>query len=301
MQATLVFMAAGFGSRFGGIKQIQPIGPNGEVLMDYAAHDAIAAGFDRIIFIIRRDIEKDFRDCVGKRIEKKCAVEYAFQNITDLPQGYSVPEGRIKPWGTGHALLACRKMISGPFCPLNADDFYGRQAFGDIYRYITSPERNPEKLDLCMSGFILENTLSESGSVTRGVCESDADGHLLKIHETRGIFRRGSTVLADGEHGPVMLNGSSPVSMNIWGMPASFIDYLEEGFPKFLDTVPKGNITAEYLLPDIVGDMVRRGEGSVRVLPTRDKWFGMTYRQDIDDARSHISELIGGGIYPEKL
>lgn len=301
MQATLVFMAAGFGSRFGGIKQIQPIGPNGEVLMDYAAHDAIAAGFDRIIFIIRRDIEKDFRDCVGRRIEKKCAVEYAFQDISDLPQGYSVPEGRKKPWGTGHALLACRNMISGPFCPLNADDFYGRQAFRDIYKYITSSDRDPGKLDLCMAGFILENTLSESGTVTRGVCESDADGRLLKIHETRGIFRRGNTVFADGEHGTVMLNGASPVSMNIWGMPAAFIDYLEEGFPRFLDGVPAGNITAEYLIPDIVGNMVKRGDGCVRVLPTEDKWFGMTYQQDIEQTRRRISELIGDGVYPEKL
>ena len=301
MQATLVFMAAGFGSRFGGIKQIQPIGPNGEVLMDYAAHDAIAAGFDRIIFIIRRDIEKDFRDCVGRRIEKKCAVDYAFQDISDLPQGYSVPEGRKKPWGTGHALLACRNMITGPFCPLNADDFYGGQAFRDIYNYITSAERDPGKLDLCMAGFILENTLSESGTVTRGVCESDDGGRLLKIHETRGIFRHGDTVLADGEHGPVMLNGASPVSMNIWGMPASFIDYLKEGFPKFLGGVPKGNITAEYLLPDIVGEMVRRGEGSVRVLPTKDKWFGMTYAQDKKQTQANILEMIAQGKYPAKM
>jgi len=301
MQATLVFMAAGFGSRFGGIKQIQPIGPSGEVLMDYAAHDAIAAGFERIIFIIRRDIEKDFRDCVGRRIEQKCDVEYAFQDITDLPQGYSVPDGRVKPWGTGHALLACRNMITGPFCPLNADDYYGRQAFGDIYRYITSPERNPEKLDLCMAGFILENTLSDSGAVTRGVCESDESGSLVKIHETRGIIRRGGDVFADGEHGHIVLNGAAPVSMNIWGMPAKFIDYLREGFPVFLDGMPKGSISAEYLLPDIVGGMIRRGEGSVQVLPTHDKWFGMTYREDIENTRRLIAELILQGVYPEKL
>lgn len=301
MQATLVFMAAGFGSRFGGIKQIEPIGPGGEVLMDYAAHDAIAAGFDRIIFIIRKDFEKDFRDCVGRRIEKKCAVEYAFQNLDDLPHGFTLPQGRIKPWGTGHALLACRNMISGPFCPLNADDYYGKQAFRDIYRYITSPERDPEQLDLCMAGYILENTLSDSGTVTRGVCESDENGKLLKIHETRGIFRRDGSVYADGERGNVALNGASPVSMNIWGMPAKFIEYLEEGFPKFLESVERGDLTAEYLLPDIVEDMIIGGKGSVHVLPTHDKWFGMTYRQDIADTRRMISELILQGAYPEKM
>ena len=301
MKATLVFMAAGFGSRFGGIKQIQPIGPGGEALMDYAAHDAIAAGFDRIIFIIRKDIEKDFRDCVGRRVEEKCAVEYAFQEIDDLPQGFALPEGRKKPWGTGHALLACRKLIDGPFCALNADDYYGKQAFGDIYRYITAPERDPEKMDLCMAGFILENTLSDSGTVTRGVCESDAQGNLLKIRETRGICRRGGEVYGDGEGGPVLLNGASLASMNIWGLPKKFISYMEEGFPRFLSSVEPGNITAEYLLPEIIGGMIERGEGSVHVLPTQDKWFGMTYRQDIDDTRSRIAELISQGAYPEKL
>lgn len=301
MQATLVFMAAGFGSRFGGIKQIQPIGPNGEVLMDYAVHDAIAAGFDRIIFIIRKDFEKDFRDCVGKRIEKKCVVEYAFQDITDLPTGFKAPENRCKPWGTGHALLSCRKLIDGVFCALNADDYYGKQAFADIHRFITSPQRDAKRLELCMAGFVLENTLSESGTVTRGVCESDGEGRLLKIHERRGIFKRGDTIFADGERGGMVLNGASPVSMNIWGMPALFIDYLQEGFPRFLRSMPENDLTAEYLLPDVVGDMIRRGEGSVRVLPTADRWFGMTYQQDIACARGLIADLIARGEYPRKL
>lgn len=300
MQATLVFMAAGFGSRFGGIKQIQPIGPSGEVLMDYAVHDALAAGFDRIIFIIRRDIEKDFRDCLGRRIEQKCAVEYAFQDIRDLPQGFALPEGRIKPWGTGHAVLACKKIISGPFCALNADDYYGKQAFKDIYNYITSPRRDPEKLELCMAGFVLENTLSESGAVTRGVCESDETGRLLKINETRGVFQRDGVVYGNGERGTVELNGAAPVSMNIWGMPAKFIGYLEAGFPGFLRG-HMDNLKSEYLLPDIVGGMVKRGEGSVQVLPTGDKWFGMTYQQDIADTRKLIAGLIERGEYPEKM
>lgn len=298
MQTTLVFMAAGFGSRFGGIKQIQPIGPNGEVLMDYAAHDALNAGFDRIIFIIRREIEKDFRDCVGKRIEKKCAVEYAYQDISALPQGFVLPNGRQKPWGTGHALLACKNMISTPFCALNADDYYGKQTFRDIHRFITSPERKKNALDMCMSGFILENTLSESGAVTRGVCESDPNGKLLKIRETRGISRQnGGIFAADG----VALNGASPVSMNIWGMPAAFIDYLEAAFPSFLRSIPENDLTAEFLLPDIIGEMIRMGQGSVRVLPTQDQWFGMTYQQDIIQARSRISDLIAHGVYPASL
>lgn len=298
MQTTLVFMAAGFGSRFGGIKQIQPIGPNGEVLMDYAAHDALNAGFDRIIFIIRRDIERDFRNCVGKRIEKKCAVEYAYQDISDLPRGFALPKGRQKPWGTGHALLACKKLISEPFCALNADDYYGKQAFRDIHRFITSPLRSDDPLKLCMAGFILKNTLSESGAVTRGVCESDRDDNLLQIHETRGIFRRDNGIFAaDGTE----LNGASPVSMNIWGMPAAFIDYLEDGFPRFLSSIPENNLTAEYLLPDIIGEMIRMGQGSVRVLPTQDRWFGMTYQQDVAQVRSLVADLIADGKYPESL
>lgn len=298
MQATLVFMAAGFGSRFGGIKQIQPIGPNGETLMDYAAYDAIQVGFERIIFIIRKDIEKDFRDCVGRRIEKKCAVEYAYQDISDLPQGFTLPVAREKPWGTGHALLACKKMISEPFCALNADDYYGKQAFRDIYRYLAAPERSENRLELCMAGFVLQNTLSDSGTVTRGVCESDANGKLRKICETRGISRRNGGIFASGD---IALDGASPVSMNIWGMPAAFIDYLGIGFPRFLNAASENIVTAEYLLPDIIGEMIRRGEGSVRVLPTQDKWFGMTYRSDIDLARDTISALIARGEYPEKL
>ena len=297
---TLVFMAAGFGTRFsGGVKQIEPVGPNGEVLMDYAVCDALKAGFDRVVFIIRRDIEKEFRAGVGRRTEARCAVEYVYQELTDLPAGFACPPERKKPWGTGHAVLACRNVIDGPFCVLNADDYYGAEAFRRIHAFLAE-RPNDEGLNLCMAGYVLGNTLSESGGVTRGLCRMDAQGRLEAIRETKGI------VIEDGA--PCFpLNGemkridpSIPVSMNIWGMPAAFIDYLAEGFGPFLEkniADPK----AEYLVPNVVGEMIRSGRGSVQVLPTGDHWFGMTYAQDKLLTQQRIAELIAAGVYPEKL
>ena len=301
-KTTLAFMAAGFGSRFGGgVKQIEPVGPNGEVLMEYAVHDALQAGFDRVVFIIRRDIEQMFREGVGRRVEKKCDVEYVYQDLADVPQGIVLPEGRRKPWGTGHAVLACRKVIREPFCVLNADDYYGAEAFRQIHDYIGADARDEGKLDCCMAGYVLGNTLSESGAVTRGICKVDAAGKLQEIRETRGILLRDGRPCLEAEDGVRWLDGGEAVSMNIWGLPASFIGYLEEQFPRFLERLSRDDVTSEFLLPSIMGRLIRSGEGSVQVLPTHDRWFGMTYAQDKANTQQRIRELIAQGAYPERL
>ena len=301
MATTLVFMAAGFGTRFGGgVKQIEPVGPNGEVLMDYAVHDALSAGFDRVVFIIRRDIEEEFRSGVGRRTEARCAVEYVYQDLTDLPAGLTCPAERRKPWGTGQAVFACRNVIDGPFCVLNADDYYGAQAFRQIHDYITK-KADPNRLDLCMAGYVLGNTLSESGAVTRGLCKVDAQGSLEAIRETKGIVVENGAPHCPGQGGMHRLDPSIPVSMNIWGLPAAFIDYLAEGFEAFLRSTPADALDAEFLVPVAVGELIRSGRGSVQVLPTSDHWFGMTYAQDKLNAQARIAELIARGAYPERL
>lgn len=299
---TLAFMAAGFGSRFGGgVKQIEPVGPNGEVLMEYAVHDALQAGFNRVVFIIRRDIEQMFREGVGRRVEQKCDVEYVYQDLEDVPQGIALPQGRKKPWGTGHAVLACREVIREPFCVLNADDYYGAEAFRQIHAYISADVRDDASLDCCMAGYVLGNTLSESGAVTRGICKVDAEGKLNEIRETRGILLRDGRPCLEAEDGVRWLDGGEAVSMNIWGLPASFIGYLEEQFPRFLERLSRDDVTSEFLLPSIMGRLIRSGEGSVQVLPTHDRWFGMTYAQDKANTQQRIRELIDQGAYPERL
>ena len=301
MKATLVFLAAGFGSRFsGGIKQLAPIGPNGEVLMDYAVHDALHAGFERVVFIIRRDIEELFRSSVGRRIEQKCDVDYAYQSLDDLPEGFSVPEGRTKPWGTGHALLACRDLLHEPFCVLNADDYYGAHAFEQM-RTSLDYVRFDGKLRCSMAGYVLGNTLSACGAVTRGLCRTDRDGRLMAIQEVQGIeLHEGRPCV---EEGGIYrrLDGSTPVSMNFWGLPAEFIPYLQERFPVFLERVPQGDVKAEFLLPSIIGEMMALERGTVNVIPTHERWFGMTYAEDRQQARGRIADLIAIGAYPREL
>ena len=302
MKTTLVFLAAGFGSRFGGgVKQIEPVGPNGEVLMDYAVYDALRAGFDRVVFIIRRDIEAEFRSGVGRRVEAKCDVEYAFQELTDLPAPFAVPEGRKKPWGTGQALLACRGVVDGPFCVLNADDYYGAEAFRLIHDCIAESRPRSAGLELCMAGYVLGNTLSDNGGVTRGLCRVNGAGMLEEICETRGIVKQDGAPWVPGDGGMRPLDAASTVSMNIWGLPSAFIDYLAEGFVPFLEGMGERALSAEYLIPNAVEGMIRAGRGSVRVLPTADKWFGMTYAQDRRSAQEEIRKLIDEGRYPERL
>lgn len=302
VKRTLVFLAAGFGSRFsGGIKQLAPIGPNGEVLMDYAVHDALNAGFDRVVFIIRKDIEELFRESVGRRIEQKCDVEYAYQALDDLPAGFVLPEGRTKPWGTGQALLACRKLLDGPFCVLNADDYYGAHAFEQMYASLENVSFEDGKLNCSMAGYVLANTLSHCGAVTRGLCRTDEHGKLMAIREVKGIVLHDGRPCVEEGGGLRRLDGNTPVSMNFWGLPAGFIPYLEERFPAFLERVPAGDIKAEFLLPTIIGEMIELGRGGVQLIPTHEFWFGMTYAEDRQMARERIADLIALGVYPADL
>lgn len=301
---TLVIMAAGIGSRFGGgIKQLAPVGPNGEIIMDYSIHDALEAGFNKIIFIIRKDLEKDFREIIGNRIEKIAHVEYAFQELEELPAGYQVPAGRTKPWGTGQAVLAVKGMVHEPFLVINADDYYGKEGFFKIHDYMVHEmDTESDVYDMCMGGFILENTLSDNGTVTRGVCQVNEDGTLRDVTETFDIEWKDGSLKANDEQGnPVSVKPDQHVSMNMWGLPPRFLEELETGFPEFLDQIPEGNLKAEYLLPRIIDKMIKSGKGKVKVLETRDKWFGVTYQEDKAAVVDSIRRLIEEGVYKEKL
>lgn len=300
----LVIMAAGIGSRFGGgIKQLEPVGPNGEIIMDYSIHDAMEAGFNKVIFIIRRDLEKDFKEIIGHRIEKLLPVEYAYQELEDLPAGYEVTPGRTKPWGTGQAVLSVKGMVDGPFLVINADDYYGREGFRRIHDYMAEHmDSQSENYDICMGGFVLSNTLSDNGTVTRGVCQVDENGYLTNVTETYNIQMKEDGLHATDESGaPVTISPSQPVSMNMWGLPASFVQELEKGFPVFLDNLKEGDIKSEYLLPKIIDNLVQNKKARVTVLDTPDKWFGVTYREDKQAVADAIRGLIQSGVYKEKL
>ena len=300
----LVIMAAGIGSRFGGgIKQLEPVGPNGEIIMDYSIHDAMEAGFNKVIFIIRRDLEKDFKEIIGHRIEKLLPVEYAYQELEDLPAGYEVTPGRTKPWGTGQAVLSVKGMVDGPFIVINADDYYGREGFRRIHDYMAEHmDSQSEIYDICMGGFVLSNTLSDNGTVTRGVCQVDENGYLTNVTETYNIQMKEDGLHATDESGaPVTISPSQPVSMNMWGLPASFVQELEKGFPVFLDNLKEGDIKSEYLLPKIIDNLVQNKKARVTVLDTPDKWFGVTYREDKQAVADAIRGLIQSGVYKEKL
>ena len=303
-KTSLVIMAAGIGSRFGGgIKQLEPVGPNGEIIMDYSIYDALEAGFDKIVFIIRKDLEADFREIIGNRIEKIAPVEYAFQEMDDIPEGFSIPEGRKKPWGTGQAILSAKNVINEPFIVINADDYYGKEGFKRIHEYMVSEmDETGEMHDMCMAGFILRNTLSENGGVTRGVCSVDEQDYLTKVTETYEIYQDEDGMHAstrDGE--PVSVQADQYVSMNMFGLPTRFLEELEVGFPKFLANIKEGDLKAEYLLPTIIDQCIREKKGRVRLLETPDKWFGVTYKEDKPTVVAAIRKLIDDGVYPEKL
>lgn len=304
-ETTLVIMAAGIGSRFGGgIKQLEPVGPGGEIIMDYSIYDALKAGFDKIVFIIRRDLEEDFREVIGNRIEKVARVEYAFQELGDLPEGFSVPEGRKKPWGTGQAVLSIKGLVDGPFLVINADDYYGKEGFQKIHDYMVNHmKEDGDVYDMCMGGFILRNTLSDNGTVTRGVCTLDGDGSLKEVTETYEIRMEadGSMKAQDEQGNPVQVNPDQHVSMNMWGLPAAFLKELEKGFPEFLENLKEGDIKSEYLLPKIIDKLVKAGKARVEVLETKDKWFGVTYKEDKETVVEAIRSLIAEGAYPERL
>ena len=302
-KTALVIMAAGIGSRFGGgIKQLAKLGPGGEIIIDYSIHDALKAGFNKIVFIIRKDIEKDFREVIGDRIEKIAEVSYAFQDLNDLPEGFTCPEGRKKPWGTGQAILAARDVIDCPFAVINADDFYGAEGFRIIHEYLVNEmdeERKP--LDLCMAGYVLGNTLSENGAVTRGVCVKNEKNELVSIRETFDIIKKDGKVIGKTFEGEdVALTEADIASMNMWGLTPSFVKELGDRFPAFLESAA-GNLKAEYLLPEVVGSLVKEGNASVRVLETKDRWFGVTYAEDKEYVMNSLRALHEQGVYEEPL
>lgn len=302
MNTTLVIMAAGIGSRFGGgIKQLEPVGPGGEIIMDYSIYDALEAGFNKVVFIIRKDLEADFRTVIGNRIDRVCQTAYAFQEKDDLPQGFTCPSDRKKPWGTGQAVLACKGLVNEPFVVINADDYYGKEAFVRIHDYLLHAQAG-EPYDCCMAGFILKNTLSENGGVTRGICSVDANGYLQKVTETRNIIKTANGAAVQQEDGTLLsFDPNVYASMNMWGFTPSFFDELQSGFACFLAQVPQGDVKTEYLLPTIVDGLLQQKRATVKVLETKDKWFGVTYREDKQTVVDSIRMLVQQGIYPQKL
>lgn len=297
----LVIMAAGMGSRFGGIKQLEPVGPSGEIIMDYSIYDAIEAGYKKVIFIIRKDLEKDFKEVIGNRLSKHIEVEYVFQELDNLPEGFSLPEGRTKPWGTGQAIMSCIGKIDAPFTVINADDYYGKEGFRIINEFLNQPSPSDKQYHFCMAGFLLGNTLSENGTVTRGVCSVSKDGVLEKVTETHEIRPAGDKAIATegGEDLELALN--CPVSMNMWGFTPDFLDELQSRFVSFLENVKEGDLKAEYLLPTIVDDLIKEGKAEVTVLNTNDKWFGVTYKEDKQVVVDSFRKLVDEGAYPERL
>lgn len=301
-RATLVIMAAGIGSRFGGgIKQLEAVGPNGEIIMDYSIYDALKAGFDKVVFVIRKDLEADFKRVIGQRIEKVVEVEYAYQELDDIPERFlSKTEGRKKPWGTGQAILCCKDVVHEPFLVINADDYYGKEAYREAYEYLTN-QASVDGYSACMIGFVLKNTLSDNGGVTRGVCKVDENRMLTEIVETHNIIKTADGAAVQTEDSITPIDVESEVSMNMWGLSPAFMEILEEGFVEFLDGLDAENPTGEYLLPTIIGGLLEEGRMQVKVLQSHDKWFGVTYKEDKKDVVAEIQKLIADGVYAKKL
>lgn len=298
MKPTLVIMAAGMGSRYGGLKQIDPVGPSGEIVLDYSVYDAIRAGFGKVVFIIRPDIEEAFRGVVGTKFEGKIDVEYVFQTLEKIPAGFSVPEGRTKPWGTGQAVLAAKPVVQEPFAVINADDFYGRESFEVIAAQLkTMAVDSPNG---CMVGFYIKNTLSPHGSVARGSCDVQ-DGRLVTVTERFEIERKKDGVIRYEENGLLKkMADDDMVSMNTWGFSPQLFDFLDRGFVQFLTRAGR-EMKSEYLLPELIDGMIKRGETVVDVLPSNEKWMGVTYSEDKPEVTAGIRRLVDAGIYPENL
>ena len=297
---TLVIMAAGMGSRYGGLKQIDPIDPQGHIIMDYSIYDAVQAGFGKVIFIIKKENEADFRESIGNRMEKRIPVEYVFQDLHNIPDGYEVPEGRVKPWGTAHAVYSCKDMIDGPFAVINADDYYGREAFQLIYDYLNSHE-DDDKFRYTMVGYKLCNTVTENGYVSRGVCEMNEAGELIGIRERTRIEHHENGIAFTEDDGATWthLDDDTTVSMNMWGFSKSILDEIEKGFPAFLEKGLKENpMKCEYYLPGVVSDLLGENRATVAVLKSADKWYGVTYKEDKPVVMEAIRKMEEEGLYP---
>ena len=298
----LVIMAAGMGSRYGGLKQIDPVDPEGHIIMDFSIYDAQRAGFEEVVFVIRRENEQLFREAIGDRVSRKMKVKYAFQELSDLPEGFQVPEGRTKPWGTGHAVLSAAAVTDGPFAVINADDYYGEQAFRLIYEYLMNMQEKNWHDRYVMVGYLLKNTLTENGSVSRGICTTSPDGYLETIVERTKIIRtpEGAAFSEDDGASWTEVDPDSIVSMNVWGFPADFMKELKERFPAFLkENLEKNPLKCEIYLPFVVNDLMKEGKARVQVLTTPDLWHGITYHQDKADFEQAVQELKNKGVYPQ--
>ena len=301
-KTTLVIMAAGMGSRYGGLKQIDPVGPSGEIIMEYSIYDAIKAGFSKVVFIIKKEIEDTFRAVIGKKIEGFVDVEYVYQSIDNVPQGFSVPMGRTKPWGTGHAVLSAKGAVKTPFAVINADDFYGANTYKLLNSFLSSNRDLDNKYKYCMVGFVIENTLTENGYVARGVCNVDKVGNLIDIHERTKIMKFGDeTKYTEDDKSWIVIPQGCIVSMNTWGFNQSVFNELEEKFPIFLKDSKENILKAEYFLPTVVDGLIKAGNTDVRVLSTLDKWYGVTYQEDKPVVKKAIGDMVQSQIYPQNL
>ena len=300
----LVVMAAGMGSRYGGLKQIDPVDKEGHIIMDFSIFDAVKAGFEKVVFIIKKENEQDFRAAIGDRLSEKIKVSYVFQELTNLPEGYVVPEGRVKPWGTGHAIMSCMGEIDGPFVVINADDFYRSHAFQVAYDYLTTHQDEEGIYRYMMVGYRLENTLTDNGHVARGVCEMDAQGYLADIHERTHIEKRGNGAAYTEDEGKtwIPISGDATVSMNMWGFSESILGELQSRFSAFLEeNLEKNPLKCEYFLPFVVDELLKEGRATVAVEKSQDKWFGVTYKEDKPMVMAAIQNLKDQGVYPAHL
>ena len=299
MKPTLVVLAAGMGSRYGGLKQVDPVGPSGEAILDYSVFDAIRGGFGKVVFIIRRDFEAEFREKIGAKYAGLVPVDYCYQDLNDLPAPYVFPEGRTKPWGTAHAVRAARDVVKEPFAVINADDFYGRGAFETIYNYLAADRPETEH---AMVAYLLRNTVTEHGTVARGICQVE-NGLLTDVVERTRIAKRGedAAFTEDGESWTA-LSGDSRVSMNFWGFGLDMLRQLRDRFPAWLDeNLPRNPEKAEYFLPFVTNALIHEGQGTVQVLPCHESWHGITYKEDMPDVLNYIARLRQEGVYPETL
>ncbi|MDL2257810.1 nucleotidyltransferase [Eubacteriales bacterium OttesenSCG-928-K08] len=296
---TLVILAAGMSSRYGSLKQIVPVDEYGNLLIDYSIFDALSAGFSRVLFIIKHEFEKEFRELIGDRIAKQAQVDYAFQELSMLPEGFSLPQGRTKPWGTTHALLCCKGQLNEPFAVINADDYYGPDAYVELANYLNAPRGKNEHT---MVGYSVKNTLSGHGALTRGLCEIDEHGYLLSIDELRGVSKLGDGGVYERNGERIVLEPDAPISMNIWGFHPDIMPLIEDGFPRFLERALEENpLTCEYLLPTTMCGFVESGAVRVRVLRASERWFGMTFKEDLPVVRAALRKLKDDGAYKEKL